>query len=102
MRTTVMEGYTLKSMDLADMDRDGDLDNITGKHRGTLTVVIWEDDGRGSFVAHLVDAGKESHLGARVFDLDEDGDLDILSICWDTPEYLHLWRNNALKDGGIR
>jgi hypothetical protein len=99
MRTTLMEGFTLKSMDIADMDRDGDMDIITGEHRGTLKVVIWENDGRGRFVAHLVDAGKESHLGARVFDLDEDGDLDILSICWDTPEYLHLWRNDALGGG---
>jgi hypothetical protein len=102
MRTTVMDGFTLKSMDLADMDRDGDLDIITGEHRGTLKVLIWENDGRGSFVAHTVDAGKESHLGARVFDLDEDGDFDILSIGWDTPEYLHLWRNDAPRGGGTR
>jgi hypothetical protein len=97
MRTTVMEGYTLKSMDLADLDRDGDLDVITGEHRGTLKVVIWENDGRGHFAAHPVDTGKESHLGARLFDLDGDGDLDILSICWDTYQTLHLWRNDALR-----
>lgn len=30
-------------------------------------------------------------------DLDGDGDMEIVSICWDDYQNLHLWRNDALK-----
>jgi hypothetical protein len=43
-------------------------------------------------VEHVIDTGKEGHLGARVADLDGDGRLAIASICWDTWPNLHLWR----------
>jgi hypothetical protein len=42
-----------------------------------------------------VDEGKESHEGTRLFDLDDDGDLDIVSIAYDAPEQIHLWRNDS-------
>jgi hypothetical protein len=28
--------------------------------------------------------------------LDGDGDLDIVSIAWDEPQFIHLWRNDEL------
>lgn len=88
--------YTTNGMDVADMDDDGDLDIITGEHRGTKKVVIWENLGKGAdWKAHEVDRGKESHLGARVWDLDNDGDFEIISIAWDDYGYLHLWRSNS-------
>jgi len=43
------------------------------------------------------DRGKESHLGALLADMDNDGDLDIVSAAWDNYQYLHLWRNDAIK-----
>ena len=86
----------LNSLDVGDMDNDGDTDIITGGHRGLKRVVIWENDGMGGFSSHVVDQGKESHLGARIADMDGDDDLDILSICWDDYPFLHLWRNNAV------
>ncbi|HLA39150.1 MAG TPA: VCBS repeat-containing protein, partial [Candidatus Glassbacteria bacterium] len=88
-RHTVSVQYTTNAMDLADMDSDGDLDIITGEHRGPKRLVIWENNGRGAFSYHLVDKGKENHLGARCFDLDGDGDLDIVGICWDSYGLLH-------------
>lgn len=86
---------TTNSMDVADMDGDGDLDLILGEHRGQKRLTIWVNDGTGHFSEHLVDSGKESHLGARAVDLDGDGDLDIVSIAWDDFGHVHLWRNDA-------
>jgi hypothetical protein len=97
-RHTVATQYTTNSMDVADMDGDGDPDIVTGEHRGTRKLAVWENLDRGArFAERLVSAGRESHLGARVFDLDGDGDLDILSIAWDSYPYLHLWRNDAVR-----
>jgi FG-GAP-like repeat len=92
-RHTVVTQFTTNAMDVADMDQDGDMDIITGEHRGTRKLSIWENVNHGtSWVEHVVDTGKENHLGARVTDLDGDGRLEILGIAWDTYPYLHLWR----------
>jgi len=40
IRHTVMEGYTLKSLDVVDMDKDGDLDVVTCEQRGTRKLMI--------------------------------------------------------------
>lgn len=82
------------SMDVADMDNDGDADIILGQHRDKKRLQIFENDGSGKFIQHIIDSGKESHLGARVADLDGDGDYEIISICYDGYQYLHLWRND--------
>ncbi len=87
---------SMNSMDIADMDQDGDMDIVSGTHRGSLKISIWENDGRGNFKEHIVCPGKESHLGSRVSDIDGDGDMDIVSIGWDNYPYLHLWRNDAI------
>ena len=63
-----------------------------GEHRDTRKLALWENVNHGaSWVEHIVDTGKENHLGARVADLDGDGRLEILGIAWDTYPYLHLW-----------
>jgi len=95
MRRPIVTQGTTNSMDVADFDDDGDLDVVTGEHRGALAVTVFENDGAGGFTAHAVDEGKESHLGVRPFDLDDDGDLDLVSIAWDAPEEIHLWRNDS-------
>ncbi|MFX0145985.1 MAG: FG-GAP repeat domain-containing protein [Candidatus Hodarchaeota archaeon] len=96
-RRKITTQFTTNSMDVADMDGDGDMDVITGEHRGTEELAIWENDGKGRFTKHVVDRGKENHLGARVFDMDGDGDPDITGIAWDSFQHLHLWRNDALR-----
>lgn len=111
VRRPVATQGTTNSMDVADMDDDGDADVVTGEHRGALRVTVFENDGTGeSFTSHAVDEGKESHEGAQVVDLDQDGDLDIVSIAYDAPADVHLWRNDAaatvpfervVVDGGL-
>jgi hypothetical protein len=94
-RTIATQGST-NAMSAADMDGDGTIEVITGEHRGQLRVRIWKSTDQGlTWSDTVVDTGKESHLGARLIDLDADGDLDIVSIAYDAFPYLHLWRNDA-------
>jgi hypothetical protein len=95
-RQVISRGFSTNGMDVADFDGDGDVDVVTGELLGDRRVTIWENVGRPEgvmWVEHLVDSGKESHLGARVHDLDDDGDLDIVSIGFYEPNLLHLWVN---------
>jgi hypothetical protein len=89
------------SLDLRDMDGDGDLDVVTAEHtdmRGSLgapnnLTVIFENvaDGR-QWRPHPVEAGPHSsHLGAHAADLDGNGMLDIVSLGWNQYRFLHLW-----------
>ena len=54
--------------------------------------MIYENVDNGiSWIEHLVDAGGagiDHHVGTKLFDLDGDGDLDIVSIGWDNDK---LW-----------
>jgi hypothetical protein len=96
-RHTITTQYTMNSLDIADMDQDGDLDPILAEHRGTKHIAVWENDGHGNFSERRVDEGRESHLGGRVADLDGDGDLDLVSIAYDDFVKLHLWRNDSTQ-----
>ena len=99
-RRTIATQFTTNSLDAADMDGDGDIDVITGEHRGSENVVIWENSGDALlWTPHTVSEGRESHLGAQTADLDADGDFDIVSIAWDDHQDLHVWRNDARRGG---
>jgi hypothetical protein len=95
LRRVMVTQASTHSLDVADLDGDGDLDVVVGEHRGLRSLKVFENDGEGSFQEHVIDRNKESHLGARLVDLDGDGDLDIVSIAWDTPGTLHAWRNDC-------
>ncbi|MEO8167822.1 MAG: FG-GAP-like repeat-containing protein, partial [bacterium] len=93
------------SVDLADMDRDGDLDIIVGEHNyatpSTARLLIFENlDGYGNaWAMHTVFTGDEHHDGAQVVDIDNDGDLDIISIGWQNYKTI-LYENRAITEGG--
>ncbi len=89
------------SLDVRDMDGDGDLDIIVGEHSSkdsasARLLIIENLDGRGSkWKRHLTLQGDEHHDGGRVADIDGDGDLDIISIGWSRGRVL-LYENRAV------
>jgi hypothetical protein len=89
------------SVDVADIDRDGDLDIVVGEHNyadpATAKLHVFENrDGHGGrWEDHVISSGDEHHDGAVLSDIDNDGDLDILSIGWQHPRVL-LFENQAI------
>jgi len=74
------------SVDVGDMDGDGDIDVVAGEHNlerpATATAFVFENkDGMGvTWRRHVVYRGDEHHDGMRIVDIDNDGDKDIVSI----------------------
>ena len=89
------------SVDLADMDGDGDLDVVVGEHHnpavGGERLLVYEnlDSVGGRWEEHVVYSGDEHHDGAQIVDIDNDGDLDIISIGW-TNTLVVLYENLAI------
>jgi len=102
-RFRVVTQYSMNNLDIADLDRDGDIDLVTNEHKGpTLETQVWVNDGSGKFSKVSIDWEKESHLGTQLADLDQDGDLDIVSAGWDNYQYIHVWRNDAIPSDPIK
>lgn len=80
-----------QSLDVGDLDDDGDLDVVIGEHNlqapGTGRVVVFENNA-GSWQQYVVATGDEHHDGTQLSDIDGDGDLDIVSIGWSHSEVL--------------
>ncbi len=95
-RHTIVTQFTTNSMDIYDMNGDGQPDVITGEHRGSRKLAWWENRDHGrTWVEHVIDTGKENHLGARVFHPYGKRSLGIASIAWDTYQNLRVWTLNA-------
>lgn len=98
-REELVRQYSMNNLSLGDVDRDGSLDIVTSEHKGPhLRVQFWNNQlaRRNRFECNEVGRGAEMHLGARLFDLDGDGDLDIVGHAWDRHELLHVWRNDSI------
>jgi hypothetical protein len=89
------------SLDVQDMDGDLDLDIVAGEHnyKQPETAALWvleNVDGQGKiWKKHRVSVGDEHHDGARVVDIDDDGDFDIISLGWSHPRVL-VYENKAV------
>ena len=94
---------SINSLDTADVDGDGDLDIVTAEHTDqreadgaadNLTVLLENSGTGGRWTARPIDIGsRSSHLGARLCDVDADGDLDVVSLGWRQFATFHLWLN---------
>ena len=73
------------SLDVGDADGDGDVDVVVGEHNtqnpNVGRVLLFERSG-SDWVQHLVGSGAEHHDGTQFVDIDNDGDLDVISIGW--------------------
>jgi glucose/arabinose dehydrogenase len=86
------------SIDAKDFDYDGDIDVAVGEHTGEKRLILYENDGTGeTWFPQIVNdgsAGIDHRNGSLGADLDNDGDLDIISIGWRKPE-LWIYENPA-------
>jgi hypothetical protein len=64
------------SLQVADLDGDGDLDAATCAY-GDKVCKWYENDGRGTFKTHVVGTDQAAY-DLRAVDMDRDGDLDLL------------------------
>ena len=75
------------SVEVADLDFDGDQDIVVGEWKVAHQMFGFENDlnDSGTWIKHVLDDGGplDHHDGVQLADLDNDGDLDITTIGWD-------------------
>jgi hypothetical protein len=97
LRHTLKTTWSVNNLDIADIDNDGDKDIITNEHKGSkFPTLLFINDGKGNFTETTIDLGHEHHLGTKFFDMDNDGDLDVIGAAWDNWKPFHLLRNDAI------
>jgi len=80
LSTTVLQALTVHA---ADLDGDGDFDVITGSNLKHEDIVWFENNGAGGFsTAQVVYSNAQGVKSVYSADLDNDGDLDVLSATW--------------------
>ncbi|NNE76038.1 MAG: PKD domain-containing protein, partial [Pricia sp.] len=85
-----------------DIDFDGDKDIVVGEWLGNHRLIAFENDlcGSGEFNLRTIDEGAldlEHHDGARVTDIDNDGDLDVISNGWRNDLVPRIYENTTAQ-----
>lgn len=99
---TIAEVVGPMSLDVVDMDEDGDLDVLVGEHNlqqpeQARLLQFNNIDGAGlQWEGRLLYKGDEHHDGVKSVDFDGDGDLDIVYIGWGHHQVL-LYENPRLS-----
>lgn len=104
-RHVIAKYRSVNSLDIKDMDGDGDMDVVFAEHtditdedgeKDNLTGILENTSDPEKWTLHKIDVSNHSsHLGAKAVDLDLDGDMDVVSIAWEQYKQVHLWRNDA-------
>ena len=96
--TNLTRGHA-ESLDAGDLDGDGDPDVIIGEYNMVsaqerpASLWIFENLGQGnSWAQHLVYDGDSHYQSSQAYDIDGDGDVDILSKGWHHGR-VHLYEN---------
>jgi hypothetical protein len=90
------------SVALGDLDNDGDLDVVTGSE--SYEVIAWRNDGSpftGTWTQNDVGASTDRVISVAVGDLDNDGDLDIVTGSSTGEDYeVIAWQNDGTPFAG--
>jgi len=92
------------SVTAIDIDLDGDKDIVVGEWLGSRRLIAFENDlcNTGNWTTHILDDGAlnlEHHDGAMVTDIDNDGDLDVISNGWINHKVPRIYENTTLSPG---
>ncbi|UZE94234.1 MAG: VCBS repeat-containing protein [Candidatus Pacearchaeota archaeon] len=87
------EGTTVFSIDLGDVEGDGDLDLLFAKHNNILfyenTAGAGNDPSWSYNSGWTASLGSATNIGARLVDIDNDGDMDIFYHDWSGNNYFY-------------